>query len=196
MKGNRIKTSLMIITALIVMIALGTASVLQGKTIVEWWLPAVICAIIAVFISALLYRFIRYITGFKNFAVNCLSAFAVAFSIILGTFYTLNYYCSDTLSRHNISTTVVRKYSKERYKVKRVSRNRTTRGEKYHVYYIDIELPDGSSKSLDITLSDFMRLRKGQSLTLEIEKGLFGIMVFKNMKFPIRKYTSDKRFIR
>lgn len=174
------------------MMSIGMAIVLHGKTIIEWWKPTALCAIIAVFLSAALYRLIKFISGLKSIVFNSLCAFTVAFSFIIGMFYTLNYYCSDTSSMHCINTTVMRKYSQERYRTRRVSRNRITRGEKYHVYYVEIELPDGRTKTLDVAVSEYMRLHVGQTLTLEAEKGLFGITIFKNLKFPIHKSTPSK----
>ncbi len=179
--------------ALIAIIAAAMAMALYGRTIVEWWKPACACLAAAFIIGFLLRGTFKWIIGWKSSASCTLIATAVFFVIFNGVFYTVNFYCSDSDSLTQLSVEVTDKYSEEHYRVKRVSRGRTTRGEKYMVYRAVIALPDGRTKVLDVPLDKYRNYRIGEKITLAVEDGALGAPVIKNLKFPVRKYQPAGR---
>lgn len=181
---------IMIILITGVILLLGLASVLQKHTLIQWWIPTGACALLALPCGYLLKGLIHKLTHFKKAVWNILAGVVFSFSVFIGLFYSLNYYKSDEATAHEYSARIVNKYTEEHYRVKRVSRNRVRRGEKYQVYCINIELEDGRLKNMEVPVNDYVKIRVGGHIKLRMEKGLFGFTVIKNMKFPVRQYNS------
>lgn len=181
----------MIVVASVSLILLGMAAVLHDKTLVAWWIPVAVCAAIAVPCAVVLQVLIGRLTQFGKTIWNVLTAWGVAFSCLIGLFYILNFYNADAASVREYSAPVIRKYAKDRYHTRRVSRNRVVRGEKYRVYFLSIELPDSKLKEIEVSLSDYNRVKAGKQLSLQLETGLFGVPVIKNMTFPVREYHRE-----
>lgn len=108
------------------------------------------------------------------------AAFIANFSFILCGFYTLNYHFSDNSTRLKYEAPVIRKFSQERLRNKRVGR-RVYCSEKYKVYFIEIELPDGKTKKIEKSLGEYMKIKKGRKISIYEEKGLWGIKVIKDI---------------
>lgn len=188
-KGNII---IMIILTTAIILLLGLASVLQRNTIIDWWIPTGACALLALPCGYLIKGLIGKLTHFEKPIWNILAGAMLSFAIIIGLLYSLNYYKSDLASEYKYSAEVVNKYSRENYRVQRVSRNRVRRGEKYWVYYICIRLEDGRIKKMEVPVSEYLKIRVGTHIPLQMQTGFFGIPVIKNMKFPVRHYNSHK----
>lgn len=191
MKNKAWRIASVVVLALIVTASLGVSKVLQGYTFVEWWKPAAGCALFATVASVGLRKPMHILTGMDKAALNYAAAFVCLFSIALGCFYALNFCCSDAGSKQEYSAPVVRKYSEEHYRVRRLSRHKAAKGEKYHVYCIGIALPDGRVKRIEVPVGEYAKVRKGQRVSLSIEEGFFGIPVMKGLQLPVRQY---KRF--
>lgn len=181
---------IMIILTTAVILLLGLASVLQQHTLIDWWIPAGACGLLALPCGYLLKRLIYQLTHFKKAIWNILAGVVLSFSVFIGLFYSLNYYNSHEDTAQEYSAPIVNKYTEEHYQVKRVSRNRVRRGEKYWVYRISVEMPDGRRKKMEVSPGEYVKIRVGRHIKLRLEKGLFGITVIKNMKFPVRQYNS------
>lgn len=168
---------------LVVIVSLGMALTLHRNTLTDWWVPAAICFVPACLLAALLSKkMLRFISA----PLCWLAGFAVFFSVLLGGFYSLNYFRSDPASTEPCQATVASKYTEEHYHTRRVSRNRVVRGQPYTVYFISLELPDHKMKNMEVSAGEYAKIRTGQSLPLQVEKGLLGVPVIKNMKFPVR----------
>ncbi len=192
MKGRAWKTFVTIVMVLIGISFLGMGFALQRNTLVEWWTPALICLVPSLPVGLVLSRLFDKITVLDSRLISILSAVVFSFCVFFGGFYILNYYCSREDSSQKYETEVVRKFTKERYRVKRLSRNRIRKGEKYTVHFIVVSLPGGKEKKMEVTYAQYSRIRKSQSLTLDVEKGLFSVPVIKNMDFPVRQYKSER----
>ena len=190
-KGKTQRIALAIICALAAIIMAGMATMLHRNTIVAWRWPVIISLIVGAAVALNIRGFIGYLTGMANAAVNYAVATALVFALSIGAFYTINYYGSDPDTVESCKAEVCRKYKEEHYQVRRLSRNRTVRGQKYYVYYMDIRLPDGRRKPMSISAGEYSRLKVGRSLDLAVEKGFFGIPVIKNSAFPVDR---QKRF--
>lgn len=136
---------------------------------------------------------IRRITRFKRPLWNIMAGLILSFAVFCGTLYSLNFYIADETSAVEYSAAVLSKFSEEHYHVRRISRNRVRRGEKYKVYYINIALPDGRSKKIEVPVSEFIRIKEGKRIKLLMETGLFGIPVIKNLSFPVRHRAGSGR---
>lgn len=187
----RNKISVILLTTAII-ILLGLAAVLQNNTIIEWWKPVSICIPIALIFGFIMSGVIRQLTNFSKYFWNIIIGSVFSFSLLIGSFYSLNYYKSDEASQQKYSARVVNKFSEDHYHSQRVSRSHVRRGEKYKVYFINVELQNGSTKKIEIPVKEYIRIKEGKHVTLHIEKGLFGIPVIKNLKFPIQQRESQR----
>lgn len=178
MKKSICKNLSIVVLVLIVIFALGASMALQSFTLVEWWIPTSVCAVIAVAVTIPFGRLIRQVAKFLPGYLKYPIVFILFFSILLSTFYIINYQITDPMSSIEYSAPVVRKYSEERTRTKRSGR-RSYGEEKYNVYFIEIELCDGRIKKLERPLREYLKIRKGDKIRLKVEKGLFGINVIK-----------------
>ena len=182
-------TFIRIIVILVCIAGLGMASVIFGETLVEWWIPVVLCLSVSAAAAVPLGRRMKYLTTSSNRYVNFAAALVMVFSVVAGGLFTLNYYGSDRNSRSEVKAEVARKYRKTRHRSRRVSRRVYTQGEKYYVYYFELALPGGRRKELHVDTKQYHRTREGAVLTLEVEKGLFGVPVIKEHKIPVPPHT-------
>ena len=189
MNGKFWKNALLVILSVIILILLGMSAVIQSDTIIEWWKPVGICGVVSIPIGLLLRNICGRLTGLQNSLINSVAGIIIVFSAALCAFYCLNYYRSDHTTARHYSVEVVNKYSQERYRSKRIGR-RTVRGEKYHVYYIVIQLPDGKKKKYERPVGEFSRTRIGKKVPITMEDGLFGIPVIKSRP---GKYSKDNK---
>lgn len=184
-KTRYISTS--IVGFIIVAAGLGLACALQRNTLVEWWKPAAICFVPSCAIGFVLSRVVRAASGIDKSYINIAAGILLAFSILMGGFYSLNYYKSKPDTTTVCEAVVAKKYTEDRYRTKRISRNRTTRGEKYKAYCVDIQLPGGWMKHFELSAGEYTRIHKGQKFALHVEDGFFGIPVIREMRLPIGK---------
>lgn len=173
-------------------ISLGMAAVIQNNTLIDWWVPASVCAVVAIPCGILLKGVVRWITHFVRPMWNIIAGCVLSFAVFLGSFYALNYYMADEASSQEYRVPVLDKFTEEHYHVQRVSRYRVRRGQKYQVYYVYVELPDSSGKKIEVPVSEYVKIKKGRRITLRMERGLFGITVIKNLKFPVRQYKTRR----
>lgn len=181
----------MTVAAALVLMAtasLGISISIQGYTLVEWWKPVCGCGLLGLVASGRLHKAMRRLTGTTGAALNYAAAFVLSFSMVSGCFYAVNFYQSDAGSRQVCSALVVSKYAKEHYRVRRVSRHTAARGEKYYTYHVGVRLPDGREKSVAMPVDEYVKVRKGQRVSISVEEGLFGIPVIKGRRFPVTKY--------
>lgn len=178
MKSNIKNTIFILILGLIVIVALGFSMGLHSLTIIDWRKPAAVCAILALPASLWLTRYIRRLTKDIIKYLEYTVAYVLSFSILLASFYASNFFLSDHYSGYEYLAPVVKKYSQERTRSYKVGR-RGYRETKYKVYIIEIEMNDGKIKKLEKPLSEYNSIKKGSSLKLFIEDGLFSIPVIK-----------------
>lgn len=144
-------------------------------------LSILLAGVTALFLS----RIWSKLTGTCNVTVNAachLVAFTGLFaSVILG----VNYFSRDIKDSVTVRAEVVRVYSEPRHRMKRVARNRYTRGEPYQVYFMDVRLPDGRERKRSISLQRYnVYARSSQrqqqrpgSVNITLTSGAFGMTV-------------------
>ena len=168
-----------IILALVVVAALGMSSALQSDTLTEWWKPASACMAAALIAGYPLRKGIRLLIGDRMKWLRYPIAVVITFSMLLFAFYSLNYYLSDNSTRYEYTGKIINKYSAERYRTRRTPGGRSVRGEKYTAYFIVIEMPEGKRKRLSVNTGNYVQLKRGKKVRMDIETGLFGIPVIR-----------------
>lgn len=162
-----------------VIFAIGTAMFLHSRTVVDWWLPTAICAVLALVVTIPLGRIMKRATYRIVQYLEYPVAFIVSFSLLICGFYLLNYSMADKSTRAEYGAPVIRKFREERTEVRRVGRRRY-KEENHRVYFIEIELKDGSTKKIEKPIKEYNRIKKGNNLIIAEEKGLFGFTVIKD----------------
>ena len=174
---------IMIVLGLVAITAAGLAMVIQNDTMVTWWIPTLICILIAVPIGFAVKRPMGRILPTNNRWVGAIAGTVVAYALLIGAFYSLNYYASDSDTSRQFKVAITKKTTREHYRVRRIGRNRVGRGEKYYTHTVTVEWPDLRTKELSVGANEYARLRIGDSISLTTRDGLFGIPVIKNKKF-------------
>ena len=176
----------MIALGLVAISAAGLAMVIQNDTMVTWWIPTLICILIAVPIGVAVKKPLGRILPTNNRRVGAVAGIVVAYTLLAGAFYSLNYYASDSDTSHQFKVAITKKTTKEHYRVRRIGRNRVGRGEKYYTHAVTVEWPDLRPKELSVGAHEYARRRIGDSISLPTRGGLFGIPVIKNKKYTFK----------
>lgn len=179
---DKAKTAVAILLTFVVIAALGMAFVLQESTLVRWWIPVLASFPVAAALALPLERAVGGLTGWSSRAARYAAAFAAAFSITVGTVYTLNFYLSSRTSARSVEAVIAGKHSEERHRSRRAGRRYTASGEKYYEYYLDVLMPDSTRRKIKVSASGYVNTRSGSPATLTIERGLFGMDVIKDFK--------------
>lgn len=188
------KRSLALSCFMLVMIAcIGLAMALQRSTLVEWWQPAAICILPACAAAFVLAGAFMRLCGIKSAVIGRIGAAAVAFSLLLGSFYALNYFKSDPSSARIVSAGVSSKHSEEKYQMRRVGRNRYVRGQKQMAYHVVVELPGMKAKEVDVSAGEYVRMRVGRRVDARVERGLFGLPVIKSIDLHSDRKKTNKK---
>lgn len=165
------------------------AAVLQQRTIINCWKPALTFGVLALVVGFLwrgsLSRWLRISVPL----VAAIAGAAMTWSAELCLFYTTNYCFSRPSTAIDYEARVTRKYSQQRY---RYVGRRGTRRVPYTAYCIDVQMPQGRVKTFSLTASQYVKARKGQKLPATIEQGLFGIPVVKNITLPGQKHNTSE----
>ncbi|MDE6291016.1 MAG: hypothetical protein K2M16_05745 [Muribaculaceae bacterium] len=178
--NNRTKEiTLTILLGLTVIVATGVSMGFHHLTIVEWWKPAIFCALIATGTTVWLAPSMKRLTEPFMSYIEYPVAYVLSFSVMMGLFYTVNYCLSDNSSGYAYKAPVVRKYREERTRSHRTGR-RAYREEKYSVYVVELEMKDGRIKKFEKPLSEYNRIKERGTVDIFVEDGFFKIPVIKN----------------
>lgn len=139
-----------------------------------WWFTAIslVAAIITVPACYRFWcRFMSYPKSWQGIGTHLFVAASVVSFLVLGC----NYFFAG--EPHQSEVTVVRKFSEERTRIRRISRRVYGQGEKYRVYKIEVEFETGFRKDFTVGLERYNKFRKGDVCEVEIAKGLWGVPV-------------------
>ena len=189
--SKTLRTAGRVAVAVVVVIMLCMGIALQKDTLVAVWKPMAICVPAAVLTGLLPPEAFSTLTGTMKPLWNRLAAAAIAFSLLFGGLYSLSYFFADKDSAQMMRVEVVNKFTEERHQMKRVSRKVYTRGPRYNVYCLQLEYPDGSLRKIEVSASEYIRIRRGNKVTLELRQGLLGVPVVR-LQRPLG--TSNQRY--
>ena len=173
------------LTILITIFGYGTIFALSSETLISPWLPVSASIIIAILSSIKIGGYWEYISTNSNIWLNRTIHVITTTAIVGGAFYSCNYLFDNDSTRHKEQVVVENRYHKVRYRSKRITRRTYTRGEPYKVYYIDVQFSDGRKKSLSVPFKRYKRIHTGDTISLNIATGLFGIPVIKRDTTPL-----------
>ncbi len=168
-----------IIAALIIILGLGAIIGLSSLTMTSPWFPIGTAVAFAAITGSVLADKWEWLTGSRRFILNYICHLAVVSILMAAAFYVVNYAFADAESSHTVKAVVERRYSETRYKTRRIRRNVYGNGEPYKVYYMELRFDNGMKKSRLIPLSKFNRVRKGDTINVNIAQGAFHIPVIK-----------------
>lgn len=180
-KGRRaLVITLRIILGLLAFASYTFAIFLGTKTLTTLWIPWVVTAAVALATGLHLAPLCRVFTGSTRFILNYDIYSFISTGVLTGLFFSLNYFLSDPSSACGVNADVTRIYSETRYHTRRVGRRVVGRGNPYKVYNADVVLPGGRTKTIPLTLSEYNSSRHSTVMTVEVEKGFFGLPVIKH----------------
>lgn len=184
---------ILIVTALIIVgiFSLGAVGALGAETLIKGWIPFVIAMGLALVSGVTLHRLWPRLTGIGNSIVNYLIHMVFATIFFWGAFYAVN----AVFTRGEAYTEKVivdHRYTETRYRSRRVGRRSYARGAPYKTYHIETRFPDGRIRNLEITGGRYRDLRSGDTITLTIRRGFFGVPVADlNFEVPERPHCGS-----
>ena len=182
---SRWRTLRIITVVLTVIIFYGIAITLLGMTIVKpVWIIGVSILFAAVTALAFWQKW-KKITTSHSIILNVICHLIASTGLFMGLILGVNYFGRNTSDSVTVRAEVIKVYSETRYRMKRIARNRYTRGEPYQVYFMDVQLPNGSECKKSISLQRYNRFAwsnykhriRPDSVDLRLTKGAFGMKV-------------------
>lgn len=177
-KNKSVKHTALTITVILAVI------VLYGLTIALWGMTLGNLTVIAagsVFLAALsglpLFNKWSAITGSYRLPVNIICHLIAATGFFMSLLLGINYWGRNVAETKTERVNIIRVYSEEHHRSRRVGRRYITNGEAYNVYYIDVELPGGYEKALSVTPAKFRNYHKGDSVTVKLTPGALGMTI-------------------
>ena len=171
------QTALTITVILAVIVFYGLTFALWGMTLGS--LPTLIIG--SLFLAALsglpLFNKWSVITGTKRLPVNIACHLVAATGLFMSLLLGINFWGRNVAETKTERISITNVYSEERHRSRRVGRRYITNGEAYKVYYIDVDLPGGYSKSMQVSPSKFRNYHKGDSVTVKLTPGALGMTI-------------------
>ncbi|MDE6367877.1 MAG: hypothetical protein K2K94_01405 [Muribaculaceae bacterium] len=169
-------------TALTITVVLAVI-VFYGLTLALWGMTLGNLAVIvvgSVFLAALsvlpVYNKWSAITGTCRLPINIGCHLVAATGFFMSLLLGINYWGRNIEDAKTERVAVVRVYSEEHYRSRKVGR-RYVKGESYKMYYIDVELPGGHKKSLAVKPEKYRSYHVGDSVTVKLTPGALGMLV-------------------
>lgn len=184
-KSSSWKVFGIITVVLAVIIFYGISVVLLNMTLVSpVWIIATSIVLAAITGIVLIGKW-RILTGTGNVAVNALCQLAAFSGLFMAVILGVNYFCRYKTDSVTVRAEITKIYTETHYRMKRVARNRYTRGEPYQMYYMDVHLPDGREHKRSISLQRYNRyartshLRQAHpdSVNLTLTSGALGMTI-------------------
>lgn len=175
-KWKRVVLYILIIVSVI--LASGGA-VYWEDTLVAWWLPVVIALAASAIASLPGIKFWRYITGYHKIWLNEIIHLLCFGSLIYFLLLFSNYKGAEFNSGSQpLDARIVRKYTVEH--IRRQGRRYYGNRSKYNTWHITLCLPDGRNKNHQVSLTQYNKLRTGNTIQVEVTPGLLGwdVMTF------------------
>ncbi|MDO4334656.1 MAG: hypothetical protein Q4C37_02330 [Bacteroidales bacterium] len=184
MKSNKVRIGIAIALVLVAFVMLGMASSIHHDTIIQWWLPLSVSIAPALLAGWLCRKLTRAITGISKTWALFLIGVVYFIPVFTCGFYAVNYFGSDPSTKTTFRSEVVGKHSEKHYRTRRLSRNRAVRGEPYYLYYLTLRTPQGGLKKVEVSTDRYVKTRRGQKATLDMEMGKLGYPVIKHYDIP------------
>ena len=187
------RTILCAVLMLVFFAMAGLVALLCRLTLMSFVGPLCVSALLSAILALPYCRLWQKLTLCSRTWVNAIVHIAACTVFFMLLFYGLNWLCRDTASHHSTEARVEKVYTETRRRSKRVRRGIYTQGEAYSVFVADISI-GGHTRSTDISYDAYRGLRKGDTLQVEIERGLFGFDIIDNAS--LMKQISQRAALR
>lgn len=178
--GSKISYVILFVLLFAAFIMLPLGMVIYEHTIVEWWIPVTAAAIIAIGTTPMLFRKWATLTNMRYAIINILCNLFVAGSFSYTLFLGVNYWWANDTSATQVETTVVKKFKRAHTKYRRVSRRTRVADGHWYSYHLELELPDGRHKAVEVPFSTYKKTRTNNTRSITVERGLLGMDIIKN----------------
>jgi len=168
-----------IISIIATLLCYGSIIGLSSATLINPWFPIVTALAFAAITGFAFAQKWEKFTNTASFILNYICHLIAVTGVFCASFYIVNYAFADSTTTHTVKAVVERRYSETRYKSKRIRRNVYGRGEPYKVYYMELKFDNGMRKARYINLKKFNRIRKGDTVKVDIARGALYIPVIK-----------------
>lgn len=178
MKSSKATTWARVLTAVIAVIGAGAGYAFAWRTFVQWWEPVLLALGLGIGIGLWIKGGFAKFLSVRNkvWAVTLVSLVMTA--ICYGGLMSLNYCLADKQHAHDELATVTAKFSEERTRYRRLSRNRMIPTGKYKVYYVKVKFDNGAVRNLPVDVGAYTRARTGEKRHFTVAKGFLGYSVF------------------
>ncbi len=109
--------------------------------------------------------------------INMFCHFACVSSIVYGLFLIGNFYMADTNSTKEITVTVLRKYTEQHEKRRRIGKHRYVSDSIHKEYYLEVTFENGARETCRVSLATYNKARKDKPKNLVLQKGFFGLPI-------------------
>lgn len=165
--------------ALLTLTGYMSAIALRNYTMVNFGIVMAVCLSAGLLAGVVLSPLVAKLTGKRLVSLNVAVGAVIAAGVAAGLFFILNFAFADSSTNHREQAVIERKYRETHYRSKRVGRNRYVRGEPYYEYYFDVCYSNGSTKAMPVNFDRYRRLDAGDTIDVDISRGLFGFAVVK-----------------
>lgn len=178
-KGSKATTWARVLTALVAVIGAGAGYTFAWRTFVQWWEPVLLALGLGVGIGLWIKRGFAKVLSIRNNGLAVAIASIVMWAICYGGLMSLNYCFADKANAHDEYATVTAKFSEERTRYRRLSRNRMVPSGTYKVYYVKVRFENGAVRNLPVDAGAYTRARIGTQRHFTVTKGFLGYSVFR-----------------
>lgn len=183
-----------VIGVVLLMIAIGslvTALILSRRVIGREWIIWSVAFFVAITTGFALHPVWQRLTGHNSPAISILLNIVLFVPLTSAAILLIN--DMGAISRKEESGTVTRLFTETRHHTRRVTRRYYVQGPPYKVFRMTADLPGIGKKSMDIKKNQYDRLIIGDTVRLEIEKGLLGITTYNPKSLKLPKHATAKR---
>lgn len=168
-----------IISLLAAFLCYGAIMGLSSATLISPWFPVGTALLFSAITGIAFAHKWEKFTNTASFIPNYICHLIAVTGVLGASFYIINYAFTDSSTTHTVKAVVERRYTETHYKSKRIRRNVYGRGEPYKVYYMELRFENGMKKSRLIDIKRFNRLRKGDTVNVDIARGALYVPVIK-----------------
>lgn len=173
--------------AVLVLAVAVTGYIIYESTLVAWWVPVAVAAVIAVATLPLSHDRWRWLVG-KDRVMELFCHLYVVGGVGYGLPLAANSLLSDASSAREETVTVVDKEHVTRRTGYRSGRHYRTTSRVTDYYYVTVAFADGTVKELPVTRAEYHRAHGGRPWKVSMRRGLLGFRVVETGTFAPYKW--------
>lgn len=183
-----------ILLVVLILSGYGVSMAIHTNTLVHWWIPLLLSLLVALATGRFAVRLWSWVFSSGPRWLNYGLHAVVVTALLMGLFYSGNYFLRGDSEPDMRSATVTSIYREKHYKTRRVGRTyRQT--DPYWVDKMDYTFTDGFIKSLPLTRQRRRALHVGDTLLIPVRPGFFGVDVIEtsSIRYPASTSSAGKR---